>query len=119
MTRPSAPETASIARGADLLIHEATFLDEEAERAYETFHSTAMGAAFLAEEAQVQRLLLTHVSARYSDDPGPLVEEGKSAFPRTGVAHDGMAVEIGYRQDIGTDQDLGGSGQEKSVKPGS
>lgn len=101
-TRP-APETIRIAEGADLLIHEATFSEEEAERAFETFHSTAHGAAVLAAEARVQRLLLTHVSARYSEDPGPLIEEGKAAFPRTGVAHDGMTVEIGYRQDNGDD----------------
>jgi ribonuclease Z len=100
-TRPTR-DTIEAAKGADLLIHEATFSEEEADRAFETFHSTAKGAAVLAREAQVQRLLLTHVSARYSEDPGPLIEEGKGAFTQTGVAHDGMTIEIGYRQDPDT-----------------
>jgi ribonuclease Z len=117
-TRPT-PETVQVALGADLLIHEATFSEEEAERAFETFHSTARGAAILAEQAQVQRLLLTHVSARYSDDPGPLVEEGRSAFPHTGVAYDGMSVEIGYRQDSDADEESLGSGTRNSLEAGS
>jgi ribonuclease Z len=117
-TRPT-PETIRIAEGADLLIHEATFLEEEAERAFETFHSTAKGAASLAAEAQVQRLLLTHISARYSEDPGPLIEEGKTYFPRTGVAHDGMTVEIGYRQDLGAEEEAGEGGPQNSAEAGS
>jgi ribonuclease Z len=97
-TRPFAG-TAEIAKGADLLIHEATFADEEAQRAHETFHSTALGAATLAQEAGVERLVLTHISARYADNTTPLLEEGRQAFPRTRVAHDGLSLELGYRQD--------------------
>jgi ribonuclease Z len=97
-TRPFAG-TAEIAKGADLLIHEATFTDEEAQRAHETFHSTALGAATLAREAGVERLVLTHISARYADNTTPLLEEGRQAFPRTRVAHDGLSLELGYRQD--------------------
>ena len=100
-TRPSS-ETVEVARGADVLIHEATFLEEEAERAHETFHSTAKGAALVAQEAGVGRLVLTHISARYSDDSGPLAREGREVFPATVVAQDGMTIELGYRQD---DQD--------------
>lgn len=116
-TRPT-PETIQVAMGADLLIHEATFSEEEAGRAFETFHSTARGAAILASEAQVQRLLLTHVSARYSEDPGPLIVEGKAAFPKTGVAHDGMTVEIGYRQDS-DDEGSAEGGSQNSAETGS
>jgi len=97
-TRPSS-ETVEVARGADVLIHEATFLDDEAERAHETFHSTAKGAALVAQEAKVERLLVTHISARYSEDPGPLAEEAREVFSEAVVAQDGMSVEIGYRQD--------------------
>ena len=90
------PETLEMARGADLLIHEATFLEEEADRAKETFHSTARSVGRLAREAEVGRLILTHVSARYSENPAPLVEEARSEFPETVAARDGMVLELGY-----------------------
>jgi ribonuclease Z len=105
-TRPS-ESTAEISKGADLLIHEATFGEEEAERAHETYHSTAKGAALLAREANPRRLILTHVSARYSDNPAPLLEEARAFFPETQVAHDGLSIELGYRPDD-PEEDPGG-----------
>jgi len=102
-TRPVA-ETERIARGADLLIHEATFLEEEAERAFDTYHSTALGAATLARDAGVQRLILTHVSARYADNTTPLEEEARLAFPKARIAHDGLSLELGYRKDQREDE---------------
>jgi len=99
-TRPVGT-TAEVAEGADLLIHEATFTEDEAARAYDTFHSTAKGAALLARKAGVERLILTHISARYADNPTPLLAEAQPVFPQTAVAYDGMSLELGYRSDEG------------------
>ncbi|HYD51511.1 MAG TPA: ribonuclease Z [Gemmatimonadaceae bacterium] len=95
-TRPCAA-TVEAARDADLLVHEATFSEEERERAAETGHSTAREAGETAREAGVQRLLLTHFSARYSRDPSELEREAKAAFPAVLVGRDGMEVEVPYR----------------------
>jgi ribonuclease Z len=95
-TRPCAA-TVEASRGADLLVHEATFGDEEAERAVETGHSTAREAASVAAEAGVGTLVLNHFSARYSRDASDLGREAKETFARTIVGKDGMEIEIPYR----------------------
>ncbi len=80
------------ARGADVLIHEATFLDEDAGRAAETEHSTARQAAEVAREADVGLLVLTHLSSRYP--PRLVREEALDAFERVHVARDFDAVDV-------------------------
>jgi ribonuclease Z len=95
-TRPC-QDTLAASRDADLLIHEATFSDEEAERALETGHSTAREAAEVARDAGVCRLLLTHFSARYSRDPGDLEREAKAVFQKTLIGKDGMEIDVPFR----------------------
>jgi ribonuclease Z len=92
-TGPS-PLVVQAAHGADLLVHEASFLAEEAERARETLHSTATEAAEVARLAQVRLLALTHVSPRYF---GPeLAEEARKVFPDTVVPRDFDLIEVPF-----------------------
>jgi ribonuclease Z len=84
------------AHGADLLIHEASFLVEEADRARETKHSTATEAAEVARLAHVRLLALTHVSPRYF---GPeLAEEAKAVFAETVVPRDFDVIEVPFAE---------------------
>src|ERR1043166_4279394 len=94
-TRPCAG-VVDAAQGADLLIHEATFGEEEKERAKETGHSTAREAAQVALAAKARRLVLSHVSARYSISADELVKEAREVFKETVVAKDGMTIEVPY-----------------------
>jgi ribonuclease Z len=84
------------ARGADLLVHEATFGGDEMARAQETGHSTASEAARVALEAGARRLVLTHISSRYNRDASELLAEAKALFPETVIARDGMTLDVPY-----------------------
>jgi ribonuclease Z len=86
--------TRLVAYEADLLVHEATFLDEEAERAAETRHSTARQAAELAAAAGVAMLALTHISPRYGGRE--VREEARAVFENTVVPRDFDRIEIPF-----------------------
>ncbi len=96
-TRPCAA-TVDVAKGADLLVHEATFADDEADRARETGHSTAREAAQVARVAEVRRLALTHISARYSRDARELEAQARQLFPECAVVRDGTELDVPYRE---------------------
>jgi ribonuclease Z len=89
-------QVAEFVKGVDLLYHEATFLQAMKDRAEKTYHSTAVQAARLAKEAGVGRLLIGHISARYSSAEDHL-EEARSIFPETDAAKDGLVTEVKYR----------------------
>lgn len=84
------------AHQADLLVHEATFTETEAERAGETGHSTAGQAAALARDAEVRLLGLTHLSTRYGG--AEIRDEARAVFPDAFVARDFDTVEIPYAE---------------------
>src|SRR5439155_3328666 len=85
-----------IDEGADVLVHEATFSEEERERAADTLHSTARQAAEIAREAGVRLLALTHLSPRYF---GPeLAQEACEVFPATVVPRDFDVIEVPFAE---------------------
>jgi ribonuclease Z len=83
-----------LARGADLLIHEATYANDMAIEAAERHHATAAEAAAVARAAGVGRLILTHVSPRYAD-PSQLLAEGRAVFTETELAEDLACFDLG------------------------
>jgi len=85
--------TIEAAKGADLLVHEATFDSSKDAEAKERNHSTAEGAAKIAKSAGASRLVLTHISPRYSD-AALLLEQAQAIFPKTEIAIDGLAIDI-------------------------
>jgi ribonuclease Z len=87
------PALAEFIQGADLLYHEATFLEELRERAAQTHHSTARQAASIAVAGGVKRLLIGHFSSRYKT-LGPLLEEAQAVYPGAELATEGLTVSL-------------------------
>jgi ribonuclease Z len=93
---PPAGSVLEAARHADLLVHEATFCEDERDRADETRHSTARGAAELARAAEVRLLALTHLSNRYSG--GEVMREAREVFPDTVVPRDFDTIDVRFEE---------------------
>ena len=96
LTGDTAPCQATVeaARGADLLIHDASFSEEEAQRAADTGHSTVGQAAAVAREADVKLLALVHISSRYH--VGKVLEEAKEVFEQTVAPRDFDLIELPF-----------------------
>jgi ribonuclease Z len=92
-TSPCEP-LAVAAHQADLLVHEATFAEEEADRARETSHSTARQAAEVARGAEVRLLALTHFSSRYAG--GELLDEAREVFAATEAPRDFDTIHVPF-----------------------
>ena len=105
-TAPSA-RVIEVAHGADVLVHEATFCEDERERAHETLHSTAAEAAEVARLAGVQLLALTHLSTRYSG--GDIAREARAVFPETVVPRDFDLIAVPFRERGGPQLVKGGA----------
>ncbi|SHN29727.1 ribonuclease Z [Cyclobacterium lianum] len=87
------PELAEYVREADILYHEATFMEAEKERAKVTRHSTTREAASIALAAKAKNLLLGHYSVRYAD-LSPLLEEARATFPNSFLSEEGTTYHI-------------------------
>jgi len=96
-----------ISHAADLLVHEATFGEDEEERARETAHSTARDAAALARAAEVKMLALTHLSNRYFGRE--LTREAREVFPETVVPKDFDIIELRFEERGGPQLIKGGA----------
>jgi ribonuclease Z len=108
------------ARNADVLVHEATFCEDERERARETQHSTAHEAAGVARAADVELLALTHLSNRYFG--GEVAREARTIFPNTVVPKDFDTIDVRFEERGGPQLVKGGAlprrGEREAVSSG-
>ena len=102
------------ARGADVLVHEATFCEDERERARETQHSTAHEAAGVARAAEVELLALTHLSNRYFG--GEVAREARTIFPNTVVPRDFDTIDVRFQERGGPELVKGGAAQKRGER---
>lgn len=96
-TRPT-DRLARFFKDCDLLIFESTYSQDKQEKAMENGHSTAAEAATIAKKADVDKLLLTHFSARY-DETSLLVKEASAIHYNVEAAEDLKVVRVSYKQD--------------------
>ena len=82
-----------LARNADLLIHEATYLERERDKARKTKHSTPREAAEMATQAGAMALVLTHIDDKHESEK-EMLEETAQIYPKTKIAHDGFEVNL-------------------------
>lgn len=96
ITGDTAPCRATVdaARGAELLVHDASFSEEEAQRAADTGHSTVGQAAVVAREAEVKLLALVHISSRYH--VGKVLEEAREVFEPTLAPRDFDVIDLPF-----------------------
>ena len=87
------PQIVDQIKGVDLLFHEATFLQADAARAKETFHTTAQQAAEIAQSAMAKQLVIGHFSARYEDE-SLLLKEAQQIFPNTVLAKENLKITL-------------------------
>jgi len=88
----------SLSKNADLLVHESTFSEEDESMAYEKLHSTTIMAAKTALLSNTKKLIITHLSPRYTNKnaitPSDLLKEAQKVFPNTQLAKDFLTTEI-------------------------
>jgi ribonuclease Z len=87
------PRLAEMVKGVDLLYHESTYCNEQADRAKLYYHSTAEQAAMVAKAAGAGRLLLGHYSARYEDEQ-VMLNEAHAVFPETYLTAENDVFEL-------------------------
>jgi len=86
-------EIIELSKNADILIHEATYEDKDNEKAINNSHSTSSQVAEIAKQANVSKLILTHISTRYTNVDN-LKKEALNIFENTEIAHDFMTIDI-------------------------
>jgi ribonuclease Z len=93
-TRPC-EEMIMLAKDSTVLIHESTFIQEEAANAEEYGHSTARDAAYIARESNSEELIITHISTRYGEEYAQIMlNEAKEIFKNTKLAEDLMEIPL-------------------------
>ena len=86
-------ELIEMAKESTILIHEATYIEEDSDKAEENYHSTSSDAALIAKKSNAKRLILTHISTRYNDTD-QLLKEALEIFENTEVAEDLKRIEM-------------------------
>lgn len=88
-----------LAQNADVLVHESTFAKDETKMAYNYYHSTSKQAAEIAKKAGVKKLLLNHISARYTGKAAyQLAYQVRNIIPDTRVVNDFDVIDIPFKK---------------------